>query len=40
MTEELFKERQRDESRGSLISKIEYLLDVYDTLTPAGKTSC
>lgn len=37
MTTELFKERQRDESRGRLIPKIEHLLDVYGSLTPAGK---
>ena len=37
MEAELLKERQRDESRRSLIPKIEHLLDVYDTLTPAGK---
>ena len=37
MTEELLKARQRDESRGSLVPKMERLLDVYDALTPAGK---
>ena len=37
MTAEFLKERQRGESRRGLIPKIEHLLDVYDTLTPAGK---
>ena len=37
MAAELLKERQRDASRRSLIPKIERLLDVYDTMTPAGK---
>ena len=35
--EELLKEQRREASRRSIIPKIEHLLDVYDTLTPAGK---